>query len=205
MLALLIYWYANGIFSSRRIQRATDRDLALRYLTGNTPPDRGPICTFRRNNQEAIAAAFVDVLELARERKLLKLGIESLDGTQIQANASTEKNVTDPRAQPLPAQLRQELNALRPQANRRIKLGRIRSGCPRRWRGGERSWRRRTRAVRGWKRGPKSGLSLSEPKPSTYWANACPGRVVIKTRSQGRRRPRRRLRSRSTWPIRTHG
>ncbi len=138
MLALLIDCYANGIFSSRRVERVTYRDPAVRYLTGNIPPDRGPICTFRRNNREAIAAAFMDALELAREQKLLKLGIESLDGTQIRANASTEKNVTDPRAQPLPAQLRQEVNALRPQANRRIKLGRIRSGCPRGWRGGKR-------------------------------------------------------------------
>ena len=47
-LALLIYGYADGIFSSRRIERATYRDIAVRYLTGNTHPDHDTICTFRR-------------------------------------------------------------------------------------------------------------------------------------------------------------
>jgi len=116
MLALLIYCYANGIFSSRRIERATDRDIAVRYLTGNTHPDHDTLCTFRRNNQEAIAAAFVQVLELARELKLLKLGIVSLDGTLIRANASKDKNVTYPRAQQLRTQWQQEVNALLQQA-----------------------------------------------------------------------------------------
>jgi len=116
MLALLIYCYANGIFSSRRIERATYRDIAVRYLTGNTHPDHDTICTFRRNNQQAIAAAFVEVLELARELKLLKLGIVSLDGTLIRANASKDKNVTYQRAQQLRTQLQQEVNALLQQA-----------------------------------------------------------------------------------------
>jgi transposase len=48
MLALLIYCYANGIFSSRRVERVTYRDIAVRYLTGNTHPDHDTICTFRR-------------------------------------------------------------------------------------------------------------------------------------------------------------
>jgi len=102
--------------SSRRIERATYRDVAVRYLTGNTHPDHDTICTFRRNNQEAIAAAFVQVLELARELKRLKLGIVSLDGTQIRANASKDKNVTDQRAQQLRVQLQQEVQALMAQA-----------------------------------------------------------------------------------------
>jgi hypothetical protein len=118
MLALLIDCYANGIFSSRRIERATYRDIAVRYLTGNTHPDHDTICTFRRNNQEAIAAAFVEVLELARELKLLKLGMVSLDGSQIRANASKDKNVTDQRAQQLRVQLQQEVQALLAQAER---------------------------------------------------------------------------------------
>ena len=102
--------------SSRRIERATYRDVAVRYLTGNTHPDHETICAFRRNNQEAIAAAFVQVLELARELKRLKLGIVSLDGTQIRANASKDKNVTDQRAQQLRVQLQQEVQALLAQA-----------------------------------------------------------------------------------------
>ena len=118
MLSLLIYCYANGIFSSRRIERATYRDLAVRYLAADTHPDHDTICTFRCNNREAIAAAFVDVLELAKELKLLKFGIVSLDGTHIRANASKDKNVTYERAQQLRLQLRQDVNALLQQAER---------------------------------------------------------------------------------------
>jgi len=69
MLALLIYCYANGLFGSRRIERATYRDVAVRYLCAGEHPDHDTICTFRRNNLEAVASAFVDVLELARERR----------------------------------------------------------------------------------------------------------------------------------------
>lgn len=59
MLALLIYCYANGLFSSRRIERATYRDIAVRYLTADTHPDHDTNCKFRRENLDAIAEAFV--------------------------------------------------------------------------------------------------------------------------------------------------
>ena len=98
MLALLIYSYANGLFSSRKIERATHRDVAIRYLTAGTHPDHGTICKFRRDNLEAFRESFVDVLELARELKLLKLGNVSLDGTHLKANASIDQNVSYQRA-----------------------------------------------------------------------------------------------------------
>lgn len=116
MLALLLYSYANGLFSSRRIERATFRDLAVRFLCANRHPDHDSICAFRRQNLAAIAAAFVDVLELARELKLLKLGTVSLDGTHIKASASKDKNVTYARAQELRTQLRQDVQQLLEQA-----------------------------------------------------------------------------------------
>jgi len=116
MLALLIYCYANGIFSSRRIERATYRDVAVRYLTADLHPDHDSICTFRRRNLQAIATAFVEVLELARELKLLKLGAVSLDGTHIKASASKDKNVTYERAQQLRDQLRVDVAELLAQA-----------------------------------------------------------------------------------------
>ena len=116
MLALLIYCYANGVFGSRRIERATFRDVAVRYLCANTHPDHDSICTFRRKNLEAIATAFVDVLELAKELKLLKLGTVSLDGTHIRANASKDKNVTNERAGELRGQLRKDIDELLQQA-----------------------------------------------------------------------------------------
>jgi len=116
MLALLIYCYANGIFSSRRIERASYRDVAVRYLTADTHPDHDTLCTFRRNNLEAIAQAFVDVLELARELKLLQLGVVSLDGTHLRASASKDKNLTYQRAQQLRAQLKADVARLLEQA-----------------------------------------------------------------------------------------
>jgi transposase len=116
MLSLLIYCYANGLFGSRRIERATYRDLAVRYLCANRHPDHDTLCAFRRNNLDAIAAAFMDVLELARELKLLKLGAVSLDGSHLRANASKDKNVTYERAQELRTQLRQDVAQLLQQA-----------------------------------------------------------------------------------------
>ncbi len=116
MLALLIYSYANGLFGSRRIERATHRDVAVRYLCAGTHPDHDTICTFRRRNLEALAAAFVDVLELARELRLLKLGCVSLDGTHIKASASKDKNVTYERASQLRAALRRDVGELLAQA-----------------------------------------------------------------------------------------
>ena len=116
LLALLIYGYANGVFSSRRLERATYRDVAVRYLMANTHPDHDTICAFRRRNLAAIAAAFVDVLELARELKLLQLGTVSLDGTHIKASASKDQNVTYARAQELRTQLRLDVDQLLQQA-----------------------------------------------------------------------------------------
>lgn len=74
MLALLIYCYANGIFSSRRIERATRRDVSVRYLTANTHPDHDTICKFRRENFETISQAFLEVLKLAKVMGVLKVG-----------------------------------------------------------------------------------------------------------------------------------
>ena len=92
MPALLIYCYANGIFSSRRIERATYRDVAVRYLAGNTHPDHDTIAKFRRENFEAVAACFLRVLELARELGLLTVGTVSVDGTKIRANANKKRS-----------------------------------------------------------------------------------------------------------------
>lgn len=94
MLALLICCYANGIFSSRRIERATYRDIATRYLTATPRSHHDTLCTFRRNHREAIAEDFVQVWELAKELNLVKLGTVSLDGTHLRANASKDKDVT---------------------------------------------------------------------------------------------------------------
>jgi transposase len=112
MLELLIYCYANGIFSSRRIERATYRDIAVRYLTADTHPDHDTIATFRRENFEAVAECFVGVLELARALKLLKVGTVSVDGTKVKANASKYKNVSYERAGQIYEQFETEVKEL---------------------------------------------------------------------------------------------
>jgi len=112
MLGLLIYCYAHGIFSSRKIETATYRDVAVRFLTADTHPDHDTICKFRRENLHAFEAAFIDVLELATELKLLKLGNIALDGTHIKASASIDKNVTYERAVQLRKELQEEIGAL---------------------------------------------------------------------------------------------
>jgi transposase len=112
MLALLIYCYANGIFSSRRIELATHRDVAVRYLTANTHPDHDTIATFRRENFDAVAWCFARVLEMAHELKLLKLGTVSIDGTKLRANASKQASVRYDRAGELLAQLELDVREL---------------------------------------------------------------------------------------------
>ena len=118
MLSLLIYCYANGIFSSRRIERATHRDIAVRYLTGDTHPDHDTIAAFRRDHFELVTACFVHVLELARELRLLKVGTMSVDGTKLKANASKNRNVRYDRAGELVDQLDLEVRELLEQAER---------------------------------------------------------------------------------------
>jgi transposase len=88
LLGLLIYGYATGVFSSRKIERATHDSIVFRYLAANTHPDHDTIAAFRRRFLPQLEALFVQVLLLAREMKLLKLGQIALDGTKVKANAS---------------------------------------------------------------------------------------------------------------------
>jgi len=85
MLSVFIYCYATGRFSSRDIERATHRDISVRYLAANTHPDHDTICKFRRENYQLIHQCFVEVLQLARESGILKMGQISIDGTKIKA------------------------------------------------------------------------------------------------------------------------
>lgn len=118
MLALLIYSYANGIFSSRRIERATHRDIGVRFVAANTHPDHDTIAVFRQTNKAAFEAAFLQVLLLAREAGLLRVGTVSIDGTKIDANASKLRSVRYDRAQELRTKLAADIAALTAQAEK---------------------------------------------------------------------------------------
>jgi transposase len=107
LLALLIYAYANGIFSSRRIERATHRDLGVRYVAANLHlhPRQDTVAAFRRANRVAFEAAFLQVLLIARGARLLRLGTVATCGTKFDANASKIHSVRYDRAKQLRAKL----------------------------------------------------------------------------------------------------
>ena len=88
MVALLFYAYATGVFSSRKIGQSTYDSVAFRYIGANTHPDHDTIASFRKRFLKELKKLFVQLLLIAHEMGLLKLGSVSLDGTKIKANAS---------------------------------------------------------------------------------------------------------------------
>ena len=112
LLGLLVYGYASGVHSSRKIERACHDSVAFRFIAANTQPDHDSIATFRRRFLPQIEALFVQVLLLAREMKCLKLGTIALDGTKIAANASKHKALSWEHANKIEAQLREEVQLL---------------------------------------------------------------------------------------------
>ena len=112
LLALLIYGYATGTYSSRRIEQATYDSLAFRYLTADSHPDHDTLCAFRKRFLKEIEALFVQVLCIAKEMKLLKLGTVALDGTKIHANASRHSALSYGHAEQVEAQLQMEVAEL---------------------------------------------------------------------------------------------
>ncbi len=112
LLSLLVYGYATGTFSSRKIERATYDSLAFRYLAAGRHPDHDTLASFRRRFLDELADIFLQVLELAGEMKLLKLGTISLDGTKLHANASRHSALSYGHIQALERQLKTEVQEL---------------------------------------------------------------------------------------------
>ena len=96
LLALLLYCYATGLFSSRRIEQATYDSVPVRMICGDTHPDHDTICTFRRENKALLQETFVRVLEMAQALKFLQVGqiTVAVDGTKVMANASKHSAVS---------------------------------------------------------------------------------------------------------------
>ena len=92
MVALLLYAYANGERSSRRIEQRCREDVAFRVLTANAVPDHVTIARFRARHERARARVFTDVLRLCAEAGLVSVGLVALDGTKLRANASKRAN-----------------------------------------------------------------------------------------------------------------
>jgi transposase len=118
MTALLFYSYATGVFSSRKIERGTYDSVALRYVAVNTHPDHDTIASFRRRFLEELKSLFTQLLLVAHEMGLMKLGSVSLDGTKIKANASKHHALSWEHACKLEKQLKGEIEQLLRKAQR---------------------------------------------------------------------------------------
>ena len=112
LVSLLYYGYATGVFSSRKLERNTYDSVAFRYVAANTHPDHDTIATFRRRFSPQLKECFVQILLIANQMKLLKLGSVSLDGSKIKANASKHKALSYEHACKLEAQLKSEVAEL---------------------------------------------------------------------------------------------
>jgi transposase len=112
LLSLFIYGYATGLFSSRKIERATYDSIAFRYLAANTHLDHDTLATFRWRFLPQIEALFVQVLMLARTMNLVKLGQVALDGTKVKANASKHKALSYGHLKKIEVQLQGEVKGL---------------------------------------------------------------------------------------------
>ena len=116
MVKVLIYGYASGVFSSRKIARKLIEDVAFRVLGANNFPAHRTIREFRQLHLQEFSALFVQVVKLAREAGLVKLGRLGIDGTKIKANASKRKAMSYARMKDEEARLEREIAGLLKQA-----------------------------------------------------------------------------------------
>jgi transposase len=112
LLGLLVYGYATGVFSSRAIERATYDSVAFRFLGGNEHPDHDTIAAFRKRFIGEIEPLFVEVLKLARQMGMLKMGTVALDGTKVHANASRHSALSYGHIKKIEKQLKKEVQQL---------------------------------------------------------------------------------------------
>jgi transposase len=112
LLGILVYGYATGVFSSRKLERATYDSVAFRFIAANQHPDHDTIAAFRRRFLQEIEGLFVQVLAVAREMGVLKMGTVALDGTKIHANASRHSALSYEHAGKIEAQLKAEVAEL---------------------------------------------------------------------------------------------
>ncbi|HEY2201760.1 MAG TPA: IS1182 family transposase [Solirubrobacteraceae bacterium] len=113
MVKLLVYGYANGVMSSRKLERATYRDVAVRMLCADQHPDYRSIARFRKRHLEALGELFVQALRLCKQARLVGLGVLALDGTKLRANASRHKAMSYERMVKKETQLEAEIAEIR--------------------------------------------------------------------------------------------
>jgi transposase len=112
LLGLVFYGYATGVFSSRKIEKATYESIPFRFIAGGLHPDHDTIANFRKTFLPEMMELFVQVLVVAHEAGVLKLGNISLDGSKVHADASKSKAVSYGRLLKMEQQLRAEVEEL---------------------------------------------------------------------------------------------
>ncbi len=112
MVRVMLYAYATGTFSSRRMARKLEEDVAYRVLAAGNQPAHRTIAEFRQQNLEAFEALFAQVVRIARETGAQRLGTLAIDGTRLQANASRHKAMSYGRMRSEEGRLRGEIAAL---------------------------------------------------------------------------------------------
>ena len=112
LLGLLIYGYATGVFSSRKIERATYEVVPFIFIAGGKHPDHDTINNFRSHFLSEVKELFVQVLLIAQAMNILRLGNISVDGSKIHADASKSQAVSYKRLLELDARLRREVDEL---------------------------------------------------------------------------------------------
>lgn len=112
MLRILLYAYATGVRSSRKIAASLVTDVAFRVLAGELFPDFRTISNFRKRHQEEFAAVFSQVVQIAQEAGLVKLGTVAIDGSKVRANASRHRAMSYDRMQQEEKRLQQQIRAI---------------------------------------------------------------------------------------------
>jgi transposase len=112
LVALLVYGYATGVFSSRKLERACSDSVAFRFVAANQAPDHDTIAAFRKRILPEMPDIFLQVLRIAKELGMLKVGTVSVDGTKIKANASKHHALSYGYTSKLTAKLRREIAKL---------------------------------------------------------------------------------------------
>jgi transposase len=132
MLKVLIYAYVSGVFSSRKIARRLEEDVAFRVLAAGNFPKHRTLCEFRRRHLQDFKALFVEVVQIARVAGLVSLGTLAVDGTKVRANASKHQAMSYKRLKQEERRLREEIEGMCDCARQADEAEDVRYGADRR-------------------------------------------------------------------------
>lgn len=121
MLKVLVYGYSTGTFSSRKLAKKLEEDVAFRYLAANNFPHHRTICDFRKQHLELFEDLFVQIVQIAQRVGLVKLGTVAIDGTKIKANASKHKAMSYKRMKEEQKKLKSEIEEIKREISARTK------------------------------------------------------------------------------------